>query len=93
VAPAPLLAARRLACNGSVAMVLTRSATERSMARLEIELTAGAATACKHAALESLRVGCPALHALPLLEYLATGSRGRVLVPSTGKRSLALTLA
>lgn len=70
-APAPLLAKRSMQHAVGVGLVLTPQATERSVARITVEITSNTETACDNVELEALRTGNPAARALPLLALLA----------------------
>ena len=82
VAPAPLLAKRPLTVAASVALILG-PAVEGSSRSVSVGIGADAETQCS-GALEALRVGNPALRALPLLELVARGSPGEVGLRGTG---------
>jgi hypothetical protein len=82
VAPAPLLAKRPLTVAASVALILG-PAVEGSPRSVSIGIGADAETQCV-GALESLRLGNPALRALPLLELIARGAPGEVGLRGTG---------
>jgi hypothetical protein len=82
VAPAPLLAKRPLTVAASVALVLA-PADASSAQRLSIEIGDGEETSSP-AALEPLRVGNPALRALPLLELIAGSRAGDAILRATG---------
>jgi hypothetical protein len=82
VAPAPLLAKRPLTVAASVALVLA-PADASSAQRLSIEIGDGEETSSP-GALEPLRVGNPALRALPLLELIAGSRAGDAILRATG---------
>ncbi|MEO8058090.1 MAG: beta-ketoacyl synthase chain length factor [Burkholderiales bacterium] len=71
--PEPLQTARPLPDNFGIALVLSATRSERSLASLSIELVPGASvpTACEDASLEALRIAIPAACSLPLLQALA----------------------
>jgi Beta-ketoacyl synthase, N-terminal domain len=73
--PEPLHKSRPLPDNFGIALVLSATRSERSLAQLSIELMPGASapTACADASLEALRVAIPAASGLPLLQALARG--------------------
>ena len=58
-------------CAASTALLLTRSAGPRALARLRLSVGPAVETVMADAALETLRLGNPALRALPLLRVLA----------------------
>jgi hypothetical protein len=82
VAPAPLLAKRPLGIAASVALILGPAAQESS-GSISIAIGAGDETVCA-GSLEALRIGNPALRALPLLELIARGVAGEVILRGTG---------
>ena len=73
--PEPLHAARPLPDNFGIALVLSATKSERSLASLSIELVPGKSTPapCDDASLEALRCAIPAASGLPLLQALARG--------------------
>ena len=73
--PEPLHASRPLPDNFGIALVLSATRSERSLASLHIELVPGhgTPTACGDASLEALRCAIPAACGLPLLQALARG--------------------
>lgn len=85
--PAPLYEKRPIEHPASVAFVLTRARTARSLASLRCEPSATPATAMPQPELEMLRVRTPAARALPLLALLAQRRAGRIALsaqPSGG---------
>jgi hypothetical protein len=91
-APEPLHAKRFIAHPAAVALVLTRQPTTRSLAAVSCATTADAETTLAETALESMRLVNPAARALPLLRMLALESFGRVVLPMTDERRLAVEL-
>jgi hypothetical protein len=91
-APEPLHAKRPIACPAAVALVVTRRPSARSLAALACALTDEAATTLTDASLEQLRLGNPATRALPLLQRLAAGDSGRVILPAANGGNLAVEL-
>ena len=73
--PEPLNTARPLPDNFGMALVLSATKSERSLASLSIELVPDKSTptACDDASLEALRCAIPAACGLPLLQALARG--------------------
>jgi len=69
--PDPLRGVRPTADAFGVALVLTPRDSERTEARIDVELTDAPATTLASPALEAVRLGNPAARALPLLEALA----------------------
>lgn len=92
-APQPLLQARTLSCAGSCALWLDHAPGPAPLAALRLQLTQDSPTALDHAELETLRLGSPALRALPLLRAIARGENAaQVVLPNTGGRHLAVSL-
>jgi hypothetical protein len=89
-APQPLAAKRPLAFSAGVALVIG-PAHGSGLGSLEVELAGDAETRCAAAALEQLRLGNPALRALPLLELLAARRAGTVVLRGTGDMHVAVT--
>lgn len=78
--PQPLHATRPLPDSLGVALVL-RPMGDGAIARLELAAQSPQApTPCRDAALETLRQQIPAARALPLLELIARGEAGRVVL-------------
>jgi hypothetical protein len=73
-----------------MALVLTRQPAGHSIAALRCAATADAETTLAQNSLEPLRLGNPAARALPLLQLLARGSAGRVVLPMNGDTRLAV---
>jgi hypothetical protein len=61
-------------------MVLTPAATERSLAKLELELTDAAFETLADPSLEALRVSIPAARALPMMRLLAARRAGHAII-------------
>ena len=91
--PEPLRATRPVPDAAGLAMVLRPQQQAGALARLDIRWLGGqsvsaAATDAESGqemappALEQLRASIPAMRALPLLQQLASGQAGRVIVPS-----------
>jgi hypothetical protein len=92
-APQPLAAKRPLALSAGVALIIgPANAAGSGLGSLEVELAGDAETRCTDAALEQLRLGNPALRALPLLELLAARRAGTAVVRGTGGMHVAVTL-
>jgi len=78
--PEPLHAARPLVDSLGVALVL-HAAADGALARLSVTAQADdVATPCSDEALETVRRQIPAARALPLLELLARGRAGRIVL-------------
>lgn len=69
--PTPLDAVRPIAAPFAVALLLSANGTQRSLARLDIDLGALPPSTCIQPGLDGLRRTIPAARALPLLEALA----------------------
>lgn len=81
--PEPLHATRPLPGSFAVALVLSREPRQGARARLTLEFAgdeAGSPTSCIDPGLEDLRRHVPAARSLPLLEALAAGRDGSVLL-------------
>ncbi|MDB5969851.1 MAG: hypothetical protein JWQ90_2301 [Hydrocarboniphaga sp.] len=91
--PAPLLERRPIAGPFATALVLSARATPGCIARIAMSIGDGSADTIAEAGLEALRVGNPAARALPLLQALARGIAGEVLLPTVGDRVLRVRLA
>ncbi|HTU65274.1 MAG TPA: beta-ketoacyl synthase chain length factor [Steroidobacteraceae bacterium] len=81
-APQPLGAKRPLAMNAGVAMLLGRA--DAGAGSFAIDLDGAAETPCGNTSLEPLRLGNPALRALPLLELVAAKRTGEITLRGTG---------
>ena len=94
--PEPLHATRRLPDTMGVGLVLAGAGAVGARARLQARLLpvgeAGAATPCRDAALEHLRVHVPAARALPLLEAIARRQPARVVLPASPQLALVIEL-
>ena len=89
--PEPLRATRPVPDAAGLAMVLRPQPHAGALARLDIRWLGSDAAAqaasvngqsLPDPALEQLRTSIPAMRALPLLQQLASGQAGRVLLPS-----------
>lgn len=78
--PEPLASLCRIPYPFGIALLLRSERSAASFARLNIELGDEAPTPCTDATLESLRQSIPAARALPLLQMLARGEAGRVVI-------------
>ncbi|HDR8868110.1 3-oxoacyl-ACP synthase [Burkholderia territorii] len=70
--PEPLRAVRPIVDAFGVALVLAPDASERTLARIDVQLTDAPATTLANPELDALRTANPAARALPLLDALAT---------------------
>jgi len=91
IAPHPLAQKRPLGSSAGLAMIISPSTD--GARRLTLELDGVTETRCADPALESLRVGNPALRALPLLELIAAARAGTVTVRGTGSLLVSLRYA
>ena len=78
--PEPLNAVRAVPDLFAVALVLAPEAGPRTLARIDVALTDAPLTALAEPGLETLWHGNAAARALPLLEALAEGRQGRVVL-------------
>ena len=78
--PEPIRAARPIPDAFAVALVLTPAQQPASLARIEAHLADAPADTLADPALEGLRRAIPAARSLPLLERLAAGRHGAVLL-------------
>lgn len=90
--PQPLYEKRPIAVAAATALVLTREQTAKSLAALRCRQVGETPTQAATPALEELRRNNPAMAALPLLELLAAGRSGRVVLPRSSTASLAVEL-
>jgi hypothetical protein len=92
-APQPLAAKRPLAISAGLAMIVGHTAERAVAGSLALELDGVCETPCANPALETLRVGNPALRALPLLELIAADRAGTITVRGTGSLLVSLRFA
>lgn len=78
--PEPLHAKRPLPSAFGIALALMPSRSAHSLARIEVSLTDAAPDSLAEPALEALRVAIPAARGLPLLQCIARGADGRVVL-------------
>ncbi|KWR77171.1 beta-ketoacyl synthase chain length factor [Cupriavidus sp. IDO] len=78
--PEPLHSHRPIPDPFGVALLLTPQATARTLAQVWAGVTHAPATTMADAALEQLRKSAPAARALPLLQAVATGTTGTVVL-------------
>jgi hypothetical protein len=90
--PEPLHGKRALRDSFAVALVMTRAESGTRGTHLSMEFSKGPATPMENASLEQLRTGIPAARSLPLLQVLARGAAGRVLLEYLDGQSLAVEL-
>lgn len=93
--PEPLHAVRSLGSAFGTALVLTPRITDRSMARLEIDLRHGngVATQMQDPTLEELRLGNPAARGLTVLSALAQATAQTVIIEHLKGKCLIVSVA
>lgn len=91
-APEPLHAKRHIAHPAAAALVLTRQSTGHSLAALTCAMTAEEETKLSEPGLENLRLGPAAARALPLLQSLALGRFGHLVLPVNQHANLGIEL-
>ncbi len=91
--PFPLSAAEPIATAFGAALLLQPQQTPHSRFCLDVELTAVTTTEPLHdSEFETLRLGVPAAHLLPLLQQLAMNAAGTVVLEYIEPQSLQLTV-
>lgn len=90
--PDPLYALRPIPYPFGVAMLLRPQRSAASLARLDITLTEETLSNCTDPILESLRTSVPAARSLPLLQLLARGENGRVVIDYLEHLDMAIEL-
>lgn len=89
--PEPLQSKRPISQDFGVALLLTPTASARSLAQLTIKTAAHAdGTPVQVAALETLRLSNPAARSLPLLEFIARQQPGYVLLAANNNPALTI---
>lgn len=78
--PEPLRSKRPIPDEFGVALVLASQASDKTLARVNIELGEEAASTMSESALEQLRAQIPAARSLPLLQLLAANKAGTVVL-------------
>ncbi|MEK7887407.1 beta-ketoacyl synthase chain length factor [Burkholderia contaminans] len=78
--PEPLRAVRPIGDAFGAALVLAPEASERALARIDVQLDDAPATTLAHAELDALRAGNPAARVLPLLDAIAARRSTRVVL-------------
>lgn len=90
--PEPLHAKRPLPAAVGIALALMPTQSTQSLARMRLSLTDRAADALTVPALEPLRLAIPAARGLPLLQLLARGGAGEVVLDYLAPLRLAVTV-
>lgn len=90
----PLDKVRPISAGFGIALVLTGSKTDRSLAELDINIsrTNRASTPVSNAQLEKLRVGVPAARGLPLLAALAAPAQNEICLDYVGGNQVNVTV-
>ena len=91
--PPPLKAVRPTLAPFAVALILSTTPGEGSLARIDVRLDHGARDRCSNPELEVLAAGIPAARALPLLEAIATGRAANVAVGYLDPAILSIAVA
>jgi Beta-ketoacyl synthase, N-terminal domain len=89
--PEPLHRVRPISDAFGIALLLSPERGERTLGRVDVELTADAADVMADPRLESLRSGYPTARGLPLLMALARGQAHRHVLDYLDDRRLAVT--
>lgn len=90
--PEPLHAKRDTPDCAGVALLLSAERSAHALASINVGPTTDAAEALADSGLEALRTGIPAMRALPLLQRLANGERGRVCLDYLAPMQLVVDL-
>lgn len=88
--PQPLLALRPIPHPFGVSLVLSPHRTASTMATLHLRLGGEAVSTLPHAALEAMRAQIPTARGLPLLQHLARGEAGSVVLAYLDDLSLTV---
>lgn len=91
--PEPLRATRPIPDEFGVGLLLSPQAGAKTLARISIATTADTADRMADAALEQLRQTVPAARSLPLLQMLACGTDGRVVLDYLDGMHLGMDLS
>ena len=90
--PPPLAALRPIPHAMGVGLLLNPHASAASRAALNIDLCSAAVTPMDDPALENLRQSIPAARSLPLLQLLARGCAGSVVIDYLGTPNLSISV-
>lgn len=90
--PEPIASLRPIPDAAGIGLALSPQAGPHSVARLDIRLGDGPATMLDTPSLETLRTAIPALRGLPLLQALASGQGGELVVEYLAPLSLHVSL-
>jgi hypothetical protein len=91
--PEPIRARRPIPDAFGVALLLTPIPTKGSPARISAELSTAPAVLLPDTRLEALRAQVPAARSLPLLQMLARGEPGTVVIDYLEERRLQLVVS
>ena len=92
--PPPMLGAcRAIGEPAGVALLLSAESTDRSLAKVEIECDDARESLLSDSNLERLRLGNPALRALPLLESIARQRSDRISLKAPGGGALSVRVS
>jgi hypothetical protein len=91
--PEPIRARRPIPDAFGVALLLTPIPTKGSLARISAELSTAPAVLLPDTRLEALRAQVPAARSLPLLQMLARGEPGTVVIDYLEERRLQLVVS
>lgn len=91
--PEPLYAQRPIPYPMGVGMLLSAQGSASSKARLQLSFSHEPATTMPDAGLEQLRLSIPSARSLPLLQLLASGQPGRVVIDYLDDCRLAIEVA
>lgn len=90
--PEPLHATRPIPDVAGISLLLTPERSEHSLAHISLATTTAAAVTLADPALEIQRLAIPALRALPLLQMLARGEGGAVVLDYLAPTQLQVTV-
>ncbi|HMW18084.1 MAG TPA: beta-ketoacyl synthase chain length factor [Accumulibacter sp.] len=88
--PEPLFSQRPIPDCGGVALLLSPTPGDRSLARMTVQLSDQPADHLFDEALEKLRLSIPAMHSLPLLQALAAGHPSSTIIDYLPPLQLAI---
>lgn len=88
--PEPMRTSRPIPDAFGIALVLSPQRSEHSLAAIRVSFTSENPRQLNDPSLEALRKSTPSARGLPLLEALASGARGRVIIDYLGDCALAV---
>ncbi|MEE8059380.1 MAG: beta-ketoacyl synthase chain length factor [Pseudomonadales bacterium] len=91
--PSPLAAKRAIVQPFATALLLSPTASEKSLGQLSLTLTTNESieSACTNSDMETLRLSNPAARSLPLLELLANQQAGNISLSTPASQTLNLS--